>query len=134
MLKLFKNLTKRDIGFISLVLIFIIGQVYLELQLPVYMQAITIMVQTPGSELNPILSIGGLMLLAALGSLILSILVAVIVANVSTNFAAILREKLYNKVLSFSMEDIGNFSTASLITRSTNDITQIQMFLVMGLK
>lgn len=134
MLKLFKNLTKRDIGFISLVLIFIIGQVYLELQLPVYMQAITIMVQTPGSELNPILSIGGLMLLAALGSLILSILVAVIVANVSTNFAAILREKLYNKVLSFSMEDIGNFSTASLITRSTNDITQIQMFLVMGLQ
>lgn len=134
MLKLFKNLTKKDLGFIGLVLIFIIGQVYLELQLPVYMQAITIMVQTPGSELNQILSVGGLMLLAALGSLILSALVSIIVANVSTNFAAILREKLYNKILSFSMEDIGKFSTASLITRSTNDVTQIQMFLVMGLQ
>lgn len=134
MLKLFKNLTKKDAGFIGLVLIFIIGQVFLELQLPVYMQAITIMVQTPGSELNQILLVGGLMLLAALGSLILSVLVAVIIGKVSTNFAAILREKLYNKVLSFSMEDIGNFSTASLITRSTNDVTQIQVFLVMGLQ
>jgi ATP-binding cassette subfamily B protein len=134
MLKLFKHLTKKDMGFIGLVVIFIIGQVFLELQLPVYMQAITIMVQTPGSALEEILSVGGLMLLAALGSLLLSALVSIIVAKVSTNFAAILREKIYNKILSFSMEDIGAFSTASLITRSTNDITQIQMFLVMGLQ
>lgn len=134
MFKLFENLTKRDKAFMTLVLVFIIGQVWLELQLPAYMQAITILIQTPGSDLNRILSVGGLMVLAALGSLILSVLVAVLIANVSTNFAANLRELLFNKVLSLSMEDISGFSNASLITRSTNDITQIQVFLVMGLQ
>lgn len=134
MLKLFRNLTKRDKWFMFFCLIFIFGQVFLELQLPAFMQAITILVQTPGSELNQILSVGGLMLAAAFGSLLLSVLVAVLVANVSTNFAANLRELLFNKVLSLSMEDIGGFSKASLITRSTNDITQIQVFLVMGLQ
>lgn len=134
MLKLFKNLTKRDKLFIFLCLIFIFGQVFLELQLPAYMQAITILVQTPGSELNQILTVGGFMLAAAFGSLILSVLVAVLIANVSTNFSANLRELIFDKVLSLSMEDIGSFSKASLITRSTNDITQIQVFLVMGLQ
>lgn len=134
MVKLFKNLTKRDKLFIFLILIFIIGQVGLELQLPAYMQAITILVQTPGSELNQVLSVGGLMLLAALGSLVFSIIVAVLVSNVSTNFAANLRDLIFNKVLSLSMEDINGFSNASLITRSTNDITQIQQFLTMGLQ
>lgn len=134
MFKLFKNLTKKDKAFILLCLIFIIGQVGLELQLPAYMQAITILVQTPSSELSQIISIGGLMLLAALGSLILSIFVAVLVSNVSTNFGANLRDLLFNKVFSLSMQDISGFSKASLITRSTNDITQIQQFLVMGLQ
>lgn len=134
MFKLFKKLTKKDRLFILLCLVFIIGQVGLELQLPAYMQAITILVQTPGSELSQVLGVGGKMVLAALGSLILSILVAVLVANVSTNFGANLREFLFDKVLSLSMEDISGFSKASLITRSTNDITQIQQFLVMGLQ
>ena len=134
MFKLFKKLTKKDRLFILLCLVFIIVQVGLELQLPAYMQAITILVQTPGSELAQVLGVGGKMLLAALGSLILSILVAVLVANVSTNFGANLREFLFDKVLSLSMEDISGFSKASLITRSTNDITQIQQFLVMGLQ
>lgn len=134
MFKLFKKLTKKDRLFILLCLVFIIGQVGLELQLPAYMQAITILVQTPGSELSQVLGVGGKMLLAALGSLILSVLVAVLVANVSTNFGANLREFLFDKVLSLSMEDISGFSKASLITRSTNDITQIQQFLVMGLQ
>lgn len=134
MFKLFKNLTKKDKAFILLCLIFIIGQVGLELQIPTYMQAITILVQTPSSELSQILSIGGLMLLAALGSLILSIFVAVLVSNVSTNFGANLRDLLFNKVLSLSMEELNGFSKSSLITRSTNDITQIQQFLIMGLQ
>lgn len=134
MLKLFKNLTKRDKLFMVFVLVFIIGQVWLELQLPAYMQAITILIQTPGSDLKRILSVGGLMLLAALGSLILSVLVAILIANISANFAANLRELLFNKVLSLSVEDINGFSKASLITRSTNDVTQIQVFLVMGLQ
>lgn len=132
--KLFKNLTKKDIGFIGLSVIFIVGQVWLELMLPQYMAAITLLVQTPGNEMSQILSVGGLMLAAAFGSLILSMLVTVIIAKVSTNFAANLRELLFNKVLGLSMEDIGSFSTSSLITRSTNDITQIQVFLVMGLQ
>ena len=134
MFRLFKSLTKRDKLFMLLCLFLIFGQVFLELQLPAYMQAITILVQSAHSELNQLLTIGGLMLAAALGSLILSVIVAVLVASISTNFSANLRELLYNKVLSLSIEDIGNFSKASLITRSTNDITQIQVFLVMGLQ
>ena len=134
MIKLLKNLTKKDQLFMVFILVFIIGQVWLELQLPVYMQNITVLIQTPGSEIEQIMTVGGLMLLAALGSLIFSVIVAVLVANVSANFAANLRELLYNKVLSLSVEDIGSFSKASLITRSTNDITQVQVFLVMGLQ
>lgn len=134
MLKLFKNLTKKDLLFIFLCLLFIIGQVFLDLQLPVYMAAITRLVQTPGSELKQILQIGGWMMLAAFGSLILAVLTVGLISNVSANFAATLREQLFNKVLSLSLEDIGGFSKASLITRSTNDVTQIQVFLVMGLQ
>lgn len=133
-MKLLKVLTKRDQLFMALILIFIFGQVWLELQLPAYMQAITVLIQTPGSELEQIMSVGGFMILAALGSLIFSMLVAVLIANVAANFAANLRERLFDTVLSLSMEDIGGFSKASLITRSTNDITQIQVFLVMGLQ
>lgn len=98
------------------------------------MQAITVLIQMPGSELEQIMSVGGFMILAALGSLIFSMLVAVLIANVAANFAANLRERLFDTVLSLSVEDIGGFSKASLITRSTNDITQIQVFLVMGLQ
>jgi ATP-binding cassette subfamily B protein len=133
-MKLLKVLTKRDQLFMVLILIFIFGQVWLELQLPAYMQAITVLIQTPGSELEQIMSVGDFMILAALGSLIFSMLVAVLIANVAANFAANLRERLFDTVLSLSVEDIGGFSKASLITRSTNDITQIQVFLVMGLQ
>lgn len=100
MFRLFKSLTKRDKLFMLLCLFLIFGQVFLELQLPAYMQAITILVQSADSELNQLLTIGGLMLAAALGSLILSVIVAVLVASISTNFSANLRELLYNKVLS----------------------------------
>src|SRR5699024_3651113 len=134
MFSLFRNLTKRDKFFMSLILIFIIGQVWLELQLPVYMQSITLLIQTPGSELKEILSVGSFMLLAALGSLFLSVIVAILVAETSANFSATLRDLLFNKVISLSMEDISSFSKASLITRSTNDVTQIQVFLVIGLQ
>lgn len=134
MIKLFKNFTAKDRFYLFIVLLLIIGQVWLELLLPFYMRTITLLVQTPGNEIGQILEVGGLMLLAALGSLALSFLVAVIVARVSTNFAANLRELLFDKVLSFSMEDMASFSKASLITRSTNDITQVQVFLIMGLQ
>ena len=100
----------------------------------VYMQSITLLIQTPGSELKEILSVGSFMLLAALGSLFLSVIVAILVAETSANFSATLRDLLFNKVISLSMEDISSFSKASLITRSTNDVTQIQVFLVIGLQ
>ena len=134
MFKLFKNLTKRDKLFILLCVVFILGQVGLELKLPEYMEEITLLVIRPGNELSQILDIGLKMVLAALGSLGLSIAVAILIANISTNFSATLRDLIFNKVLSLSMEDTSNFSRASLITRSTNDITQIQTFLVMGLQ
>ena len=98
------------------------------------MSEITQLVQTPGSEMSEILTSGGSMLLCALGSLVASIIVAALAAKIAANLSARLRFRMFDKVQSFSMEEINNFSTASLITRSTNDINQIQMFIVMGLQ
>lgn len=115
-------------------LIFIVSQVWLDLKLPDYMSEITQLVQTPGSEMRDILVAGGYMLLCALLSLGASFIVAAIAARIAANFSARLRLKLFDKVQSFSMEEINNFSTASLVTRSTNDVNQVQMFIVMGLQ
>lgn len=134
MFKLFKNFTKREWTLIFAAIVFIVVQVWLDLTLPDYMSQITTLVQTPGSEMMEILQAGGKMLLCALGSLASSVIVAVMTAKVAANFAANLREKLYDKVQSFSLEEIGRFSTASLITRSTNDVQQVQMFITMGLQ
>ncbi len=102
--------------------------------MPDYMSEITTLVQTEGSEMSDIYSAGGMMLLCALGSLITSIIVAIISGYVSSDFGARLREKQFDKVQSFSIAEINKFSTASLITRSTNDVTQIQTLIVMGLQ
>lgn len=134
MIKLFKNLRKQEWGLVALALVFIIAQVWLDLTLPDYMADITRMVQTDGSTMNEILTAGGKMLLCALGSLVSAVLTAICAAKIATSFAAIIRSKLFSKVQSFSMEEIGHFSTASLITRSTNDVTQIQMLIAMGLQ
>ena len=134
MLKLFRNLSKTDwlmvLGSIGL----IVAQVWLDLELPDYMQEITMLVQLPNTLMADLLSAGGKMLLCAFGSLLSSVLVSICVARIATNFGATLRLKLFDRVQAFSMEEIGGFSTASLITRSTNDITQVQMLLVMGLQ
>ena len=112
----------------------IVLQVWLDLTLPDYMSEITTYVQTPGSAMSDIWTAGGKMLLCALGSLAASVVTAVCAAKIAANFSANLRAKLFDKVQSFSMEEIGKFSTASLITRSTNDVTQVQTFIVMGLQ
>ena len=134
MLKLFRNLSKYDwlmaLGSIGLIVL----QVWLDLELPDYMQEITMLVQTPMSQMSDIVATGGKMLLCALASLFSSVLVSICVARIATNFGATLRLRLFDRVQAFSMEEIGGFSTASLITRSTNDITQVQMLLVMGLQ
>ena len=134
MLKLFRNFTKRDVLLIFCSLLFIIVQTGLDLTLPDYMSQITQLVKTEGSAMSDILLAGGKMLLCALGSLAASMIVAVFAALIAANFSANLRRKLFYKVQSFSMQEIGKFSTVSLITRSTNDITQTQTVIVMGLQ
>ncbi len=134
MLKLFKNLTKKDWILVAFSVGFIVIQVWLDLTMPDYMSEITLLVQTEGSTMSEILNAGAKMLGCALGSLASSIIVATFAARIASNFAANIREKLFDKVQSFSMGEIGKFSTASLITRSTNDVTQVQMVVVMGLQ
>lgn len=134
MLRILKKLTITEWLLAGVSLAFIVMQVWLDLKLPDYMKEITMLVQTEGSAMSEILSSGGMMLLCALGSLAASIIVAVLASRISTNFGARLRGLLFDKVQSFSLEEIGNFSTASLITRSTNDVTQVQTLVVMGLQ
>ena len=134
MLKIFKNFKGKEWLLLSISVVFIVLQVWLDLRLPDYMSDITRLVQTQGSEMSEILTTGGWMLLCALGSLIASVIVASLAAKIASNFSATLRSKLYDKVQDFSMEEINNFSTASLITRSTNDVTQVQTFIVIGLQ
>ncbi|MEG0895697.1 MAG: ABC transporter permease, partial [Oscillospiraceae bacterium] len=112
---------------------FVAFQVWLDLKLPDYMSEITMLIQTSG-EINQILSVGGKMLLCAFGSLIAAFITGFIAAKIAAGFSKRLRSKIYNKVEAFSMEEINKFSTSSLITRSTNDITQVQMVIAMGLQ
>lgn len=134
MLKLFKNLKKAEWTLAVVSGVFIIMQVWLDLTMPEYMAQITSLVQMPGSSMSEILLAGAKMLLCALGSLAASVVTTICAAKIAVTFGGTLREKLFRKVQSFSMEEIGRFSTASLITRSTNDITQIQMLIAMGLQ
>ena len=134
MLKLFKNLKKAEWTLAVVSGVFIIMQVWLDLTMPEYLAQITSLVQMPGSSMSEILLAGAKMLLCALGSLAASVVTTICAAKIAVTFGGTLREKLFRKVQSFSMEEIGRFSTASLITRSTNDITQIQMLIAMGLQ
>ena len=134
MFKLFKNFTKKDYLLIFISFIFILVQVWLDLKLPDYMSEITKLVQTEGSKMSAILENGGYMLLCAFGSLLSAILVGYISSNISASFSKTIRKKLFNKVENLGVAEVKNFSTSSLITRTTNDITQIQMFISMGLQ
>ena len=134
MLKIFKYLKSKEWLFVFFSVIFILVQVWLDLKLPDYMSEITTLVQLEGSTMEDILTSGGHMMLCAFGSLISCAIVAFFASKVAAAFSMRIRSKVFNKVESFSMDEINNFSTASLITRSTNDITQIQMFIAMGLQ
>jgi len=134
MLKILKYLRKREWLFVCASIVFITFQVFLDLKLPDYMNEITKLVQRSDSQISAILAAGGWMLLCALGSVAASVIVGYFAAKVAASFAKRLREMTFDKILSFSMEEIGGFSTASLITRSTNDVTQIQMVVAMGLQ
>lgn len=134
MLKLLGKFTKKEWLLAALSVAFVVVQVWLSLTMPDYMREITMLIQTPGSEMPEILQAGGMMLACALGSLAASVVTAVCAARIGTSFSANVRRLLFAKVQAFSMEEIGHFSTASLITRSTNDVTQVQMLIVLGLQ
>ncbi len=134
MTKLLKEFNKKDYFLVLVCTLLIIFQVWLDLRLPDYMSEITKLVQTEGSKMSDILSQGGYMLLCALGSLISAFIVGYLTSYISATFSQKTRKSLFTKVQSFSMEEIKKFKTSSLITRTTNDITNIQMFISMGLQ
>ncbi len=134
MIKLLRNFGKKEWILATVCLVLIIGQVWLELKMPDYMSQITILVQTEGSEMSEILENGVYMLACAFGSLISAVIVGYIVSGISASFSMKVRKKLFNKVENLAMSEVKNFSTSSLITRTTNDITQIQMLVSMGLQ
>lgn len=134
MFKLFKNFNKKDFFIILTILALIVGQVYLELKIPDYMSEITRLVETEGSKMSDILVQGGYMLLCALISLVSACIVGYLTSKTSATLSKRIRKKLFMKVQEFGMEEMKSFSVASLITRTTNDITQIEMFIAMGLQ
>ena len=134
MVKILKRLSLKEWLQALISLAFIVAQVWLDLKLPDYMSQITVLTQTPGSDIAEIWQAGGSMLLCALGSFAAAVVVGFFASRIAASFSQRLRSKLFTKVDSFSMEEISRFSTASLITRSTNDITQIQILITMGLQ
>lgn len=133
MTKIFKNLNKKDYFLMPIIILLIVLQVYLELRIPEYMTQITTLVKTSGT-INEILTQGIYMTSCAFLSLISSVIVGYIVANITANFSLNVRRKLFTKVNDFSLEEIKKFSTSSLITRTTNDVTNLEMLLSMGLQ
>ena len=134
MIKLFRYLRKKDWLYVFISLCFIVCQVWLDLRLPDYMAEVTRLIQTPDSALSDVVAAGMKMLACALLSMAAMFVVGYFVAVVAAGLSKRLREAVYDKVISFSMEEMGRFSTASLITRSTNDISQVQMVLAIGLQ
>ena len=134
MIKLLKEFNKKDYFLIFVCSLLIVFQVWLDLKLPDYMSSITKIVQTEGSKMSDVLSQGSYMLLCAFGSLISAFIVGYLTSYISSTFSQKIRKSLFSKVQSFSMEEIKKFKTSSLITRTTNDITNIQMFISMGLQ
>ncbi|MFI3208915.1 MAG: ABC transporter ATP-binding protein [Eubacteriales bacterium] len=132
MSRIIKNFKIREWLFIAVTLFLTYTQVWLDLKIPDYMSEVTILVQTDGSTMAEILNAGGWMLLCSIGSLILTICISFFAAQMATTVAMRMRAEVYNKTISFSMADMTDFTTGSLITRTTNDITQIQLFMAMG--
>lgn len=134
MLRILKHLRWKERLLVAACVVLIVGQVQLDLALPDYMSEITRLVQTEGSQMSDILLAGGKMLLCALGSMLLTVCTTFFTAQIASRFSARLRGEMYRKVVGFSNEEINRFSTASLITRTTNDISQLQMFFSFGMQ
>ena len=134
MIKIFKNFGKKDWGILLICVGLIALQVYLDLKLPDYMSKITRLVQTNGSTMAEILKQGGFMLLCALLSLLSAVIVCFFTSLLSSNFSYNLRKNIFSKVTQFGMKEIKEFQTSSLITRTTNDVGQLELFIAMGLQ
>lgn len=134
MFKLFKRLNRKEYSMIGISLIFIILQVWLELEIPSYMSTITEKLEQQGTTINQILQPGMMMILFSILSAIASIIVGYFAAHVAAGFTARLRKDVFNQVMDYSTQDIKKFSVSSLLTRSTNDLTQLQQFIAMGLQ
>jgi ATP-binding cassette subfamily B protein len=132
MFKLIRNLKAVDFALLLCCMALIFWMVWLELRMPEYMATITRLVQTENSDMKDIFHNGGMMLLCAAASLILSIGVSYVISTIAARFSLIIRKKLFNKVEELDYYQASQFSTSSLITRTTNDITQLQMVLGMG--
>ena len=134
MFKLFKNLSTKDKIYVVICIVLIVFQVWLELRMPDYMSAITRLVQTEGSKMSDILEQGAYMLACAGGSLISAIIVGYFASLVASSFSATLRLKIFKKIQDFGIQEIKKFQTSSLITRTTNDVMQVEMLIGMGLQ
>ena len=134
MLKLLKNLTKKEWIYAIFCVILIVGQVWLELKIPDYMSEITVLVQTEGSKMSDIILNGGYMILCALGSLVFAVGAGYFAAYIASEFSRNTRKQIFDKVQNLDTEEVKNFQTSSLITRTTNDVTQIEMLIAMGLQ
>ena len=134
MFKLLKNLTKKEIVYAIICVTLVTVHVWLELKVPDYMSGITQLVQTEGSKMSQILEQGAYMLGCAFLSLICNIIVGYFASRVASSFSATLRRKIFEKVQKMSTREINKFSTSSLITRTTNDVTQVEMVIGMGLQ
>ena len=134
MFRLFKKFTKKEVFLILCSILFVAFHVGIELQIPDYMSEITILIQTEGSDMSEILKQGLLMMGCAFLSLMAAVVVGYLAALLSASFSRKLRRDIFSKVSDFSMNEIKKFSTSSLITRTTNDVTQVEMFIAMGLQ
>ena len=134
MIKLFKNLEKKDLGIIIIVIGLVIFSVFLDLRMPEYMSEITKLVQTEDSTMKEILNSGFYMMLCAIGSLCCTVCVGFFTSLLAARFSRSVRRKIFSKVEDFGIAEIKKFSTSSLITRTTNDVSQIEMLLAMGLQ
>ena len=134
MIKLFKNMNKKQMLTVLLCIFIMVFQVWIELKLPDFMSKITRLIQTPNSSINDILVQGGFMLLCAFGSMISAIIIGYLASGLSASFSVRLREKIFKKVQKLSIAEIKNFHTSSLITRTTNDVSQLEMLIAMGLQ
>ena len=134
MLSLIKRLDKKQWLLMIISVIFIALQVFLDLKIPDYMSNITSLLQTEGTKVSDLYIPGGKMLLCAFGSLVSAVIVGYVISFIASSFSRNLRKDIFSKVMDFGMEEIKKFSTSSLITRTTNDVTQVRMLLSMGLQ